>query len=179
MTAEFCGAYGGELRQQALYHAKRLVCSQCGRIAYPAQRVAVSTIPYTRKNQILLVRRAIHPGFGWWVIPGGYREIGEDLTAAAVREMREEVGLAVQPETLKFSGLYSYSEDPTILVVYELLVPWQSVLCGPECLEATWFPMTDLPWKHIYFNSTHEALRHWITATGLRRRNSADTETPK
>ncbi len=176
MTEGFCVSCGGELRQQALYHAKRLVCLECGRIAYPALRVAVSTIPYTRENRILLVRRAIHPGFGCWVIPGGYREIGEDLYAAAVREMREEVGLRVNPETLKFSGLYSYREDPTILVVYDLLVPWQSVLCGPECMEAAWFPLTDLPWEHIYFRSTHDALRHWIAASGLCQKNSADTE---
>lgn len=176
MRAEFCVACGGKLRDHPLYKGLRRVCMQCGRIAYPPERVAVSTIPYTHNNQILLVRRAIHPGFGDWVIPGGYREIGEDLTAAALREMREEAGLPVSPETLKFSGLYSYKGDSTILVVYAALVPWQSASCGPECLEAAWFPVAELPWEHIYFQSTHDALRHWIAANGSHQRNSADSE---
>ena len=48
----------------------------------------------------MLVRRAIEPGYGLWVFPGGYVDRGEPLTSAAIREAREECGLDVRLDGL-------------------------------------------------------------------------------
>ena len=46
-------------------------------------------------GRLLLVRRGRAPGRGLWSLPGGRCEPGETAAATAVREVREETGLAV------------------------------------------------------------------------------------
>ena len=47
------------------------------------------------KQKVLLVRRSQEPGMGQWSLPGGAREVGENLVAAVKREVWEEVSVHV------------------------------------------------------------------------------------
>lgn len=49
-------------------------------------------------GEVLLVRNSYQPLLS---MPGGYRRRGEDPVAAALRELREEIGLAVGAEDLR------------------------------------------------------------------------------
>ncbi len=53
-----------------------------------------------RRGKLLLVKRDEEPDRGMWSFPGGMVELGETTEEAAVREVREEVGLAVEVERL-------------------------------------------------------------------------------
>jgi len=55
-------------------------------------------------DRVLLVKRGHPPLLGEWSIPGGVLEVGEMLRDAAVREAREETGLAV--ETGELLGVF-------------------------------------------------------------------------
>src|SRR6185436_20711729 len=52
----------------------------------------------TRASIVLTVRAAGLRHSGQWACPGGRREPGETAEAAALRELEEEVGLALPPE---------------------------------------------------------------------------------
>ena len=104
----FCPVCGGPLETRRLKAAdpERLVCPSCGFVFYMDPKVAVGTIITHDDGRIVLVRRAIEPGYGLWVFPGGYVDRGEEITAAALREAKEESGLDVRLDGLV--NIYSY-----------------------------------------------------------------------
>jgi len=59
-------------------------------------RVRVLAAVIVRQDRWLLCRRPVHKRHGGcWEFPGGKLESGEDLAAAASRELREELGVDV------------------------------------------------------------------------------------
>lgn len=49
-----------------------------------------------RGDRVLLVQRANPPNQGLWGFPGGLQDVGETLADAALRELREETGVAAR-----------------------------------------------------------------------------------
>lgn len=56
---------------------------------------AVGTVCF-RGDDVLLIRRGTKPLAGNWSIPGGRIEFGERAEAAALRELKEETGIAAR-----------------------------------------------------------------------------------
>ena len=158
----FCPSCGGplEARQLKTSEPSRLVCSVCGFILYLDPKVAVGTVITAADDRIVLVRRAIEPGYGLWVFPGGYVDRGEELTVAAIREAREESGLQVRLDGL--INIYSYPSRPIIIVVYRASIVSGELAIDDESLEARLFSRADIPWNQLAFRSTREALEDYL-----------------
>lgn len=171
MDYRFCPRCGGALEPRSLKAGDpaRLVCTACEFVFYLDPKVAVGTIIADEEDRIVLVRRAIEPGYGLWVFPGGYVDRGEELTAAALREAREECGLEVELDGLV--NIYSYTGATPIIVVYAARAVSGELCSDEECLEARRFTATDIPWDLLAFRSTSEALRDYLD--GLRHRTPA------
>ena len=159
----FCPSCGGPLEPRVLKTGdpERLVCTRCGSVLYLDPKVAVGTIIRTSDARLVLVRRAIEPGYGLWVFPGGYVDRGEEITAAAIREAREEAGLEVRLDGLV--NIYSYPGRPLIIVVYAASIVGGELCTDEECLEAGLFTPDEIPWDQLAFPSTEDALREYLS----------------
>ncbi len=159
---QFCPRCGGTLERRRLKSSEpeRPVCTRCGFVFYLDPKIAVGTIIRTDAGGLVLVRRAIDPGYGKWVFPGGYVDRGETLMAAAIREAREECGLDVRLDGLV--NIYSYAGRAPVIVVYAATALGGDLCADDECLEAAVFATATIPWGHLAFRSTEEGLRDYL-----------------
>jgi 8-oxo-dGTP diphosphatase len=107
------------------------------------------------------VKRAIEPGYGKWVFPGGYVDRGEHVITAALREAREEVGLLV--EIAGLVDIYSYAGRTPVILVYAATLQGGDLQVDDEGLEARWFARDEIPWDELAFQSTSEGIRDYFS----------------
>jgi ADP-ribose pyrophosphatase YjhB (NUDIX family) len=161
-TLNFCTRCGdalqfGEVEGEDRH---RLACGSCGYVAYVNPRLVVTTIPINDEGEVVLLRRGIEPGKGWWAQPGGFLEVDETVTEAAIRETLEETGLVVEPGEIV--GLYSRLEAAVVVIAFEARVLRGAYRLNPEALEIQAFRPEAIPWHGIAFKTTHWALRDWV-----------------
>jgi len=102
-------------------------------------------------SRVVLVKRAHPPLQAEWSIPGGVLEVGELVREAAMREAREETGLAVEPGELL--GVYDrVLRDADQRVQYHyVLIDFLcrrvagDIVAASDAAEVRWFMWEELP----------------------------------
>jgi ADP-ribose pyrophosphatase YjhB (NUDIX family) len=81
-----------------------------------------------------------------WHLPSGHLEAGESVVDTAVREAREEIGVAVRPEDLTFAHVSHLA--PERVNVFFVAEKWAGEPYNAEphkCSEIAWWPLRELP----------------------------------
>lgn len=68
--------------------------------AYPPRPFLAVSAAIVHDGRVLAVRRARKPAITLYTMPGGVVEAGETLFEAAIREVREETALSIEPVAL-------------------------------------------------------------------------------
>ena len=94
MEMNYCMQCGSKLQIREHEHEGPTPwCETCGAWRYPVFNTAVSMIVMNeQRDKVLLIKQYGRP---FYVLVAGYVNRGEDAEAAAVREVREEVGMEV------------------------------------------------------------------------------------
>jgi 8-oxo-dGTP pyrophosphatase MutT (NUDIX family) len=71
---------------------------------------AVNVVVENEHGEILMIRRSDN---GNWALPGGAIDLGESMTQAAVREVKEETGIDCE-----ITGLIGIYTDPGHIILY-------------------------------------------------------------
>ncbi len=141
------------------HEPERMVCKECEFVLFQDPKLAAGTL-FQEHDKLVLLRRAIEPGYGKWVFPGGFVDRGETVVDAAIRETREEANIDV--EIRELIDVYSYSGSPVVVVVYAAEIMGGELKAADETLEVKRFDLDDVPWDELAFPSTRDALKAYI-----------------
>lgn len=136
---------------------------------WPRPSVAVDLVILTIVDaglRVLLVKRKVPPFRGKWALPGGFLRVGpsaqdqgEDLDAAARRELAEETGL--EPDRVYLEQLFTFGQanrDPRMRVIsvayFALVRPDLApfVKAGGDVSDAEWHPVESMKKLELAFD---------------------------
>ena len=117
---------------------------------YPARPFAAASIAVFRDRRLLLASRTTPPGAGLFALPGGAVETGETMQQAALRELREEVGIMAR--IVAFNAHHEIIEPDAAgrilrhFIIASFVGLWLSgeAQAGPEAGAVRWVARPDL-----------------------------------
>ncbi len=134
---------------------KRLVCPDCGYIAYQNPKIIAGAV-CLYNDQILLCRRDIEPRKGFWTFPAGYLELNESTSEGAVREAREEANVEIEVNGL--IGIFELPHISQLYVIHRAAMITPDFSAGEETSEVALFHWNEIPWDELAFSSVKWAL---------------------
>jgi 8-oxo-dGTP diphosphatase len=149
----------------ALEHEHGLVrCPACALVVYARPTPAVCALIVDDDGRVLLGRRAVEPAAGRWDILGGFMEEDEQPLETLRRELREELGLEIEP--LEFVGAVGdrYGEEAraTLNLCWTARVVGGELRLSEELAEVRWFARDELPERdELAFPNCGELLDAW------------------
>ena len=127
--------------------------------------LTVDIVIFLDGDKIVLIKRANPPFEGLYALPGGFVEYGEKVEDAAVREAKEETGLAVKLQDI--IGIYSeLGRDPrghVASIVYLAEVVGGHLNASTDAEEAIKFRFDEIP-ENLAFDHKdilEDALKLW------------------
>ena len=143
----FCPHCTTELEIAEIHDQPKRRCPSCGFIHWRNPGVGAAVVVFDDDGRVLMVRRG--PGAtrsGLWSIPAGFVDYGEEIRAAAARELLEETGLVADVGDVMFVA--SNFHDPSKLTVgiwFAGTVTGGTLMAGDDADAVGWFSLDDLP----------------------------------
>jgi len=136
----FCGCCGTPTVDVTHERAKK--CPKCNALYFPVASPAI-IVAVTRGDQLLLGHNN-HFRPGMFSLLAGFVDPGETLEQAAIREVREEVGIEIG--NLRYVSSQPWPFPNSLMVGFRATYLSGEILVdGKEIVQAGWYPRTALP----------------------------------
>ncbi len=117
-------------------------CPQCGLLAFP--RLSPAVIVLVQRQGELLLARPYHFTPGMYSVIAGFVEPGETLEEAVVREVREEVGIAIKD--IRYFRSQPWPFPHSLMIGFTATYAGGEIsLDDTEIEDAGWFRPDNLP----------------------------------
>lgn len=140
-----------------------LRCAACGLILFFNPTVAAAAFISDGQERVLFVRRAKEPNAGKLGVPGGFIDFGESAEEGLYREVREEVGIAIEQLAFLASFPNEYPYREVTYPVVDLYFTARAV--NPEAARPLdgvagieWHLPSTVPDEEIAFSSLRKAV---------------------
>jgi len=158
-TTRFCGRCGTATTRHA--KERSAVCPKCDLHTYP--RISPAIITLVRKGDLaLLANNAKFPG-AFYSTLAGFADIGESLEETLVREVKEEVGVTLNPSSVRYFGSQPWPFPNSLMIAFT--AEWQEgeIEIDPgEIADAKWFSVNDLPMIPPPLSIARRMIDAWI-----------------
>jgi ADP-ribose pyrophosphatase YjhB (NUDIX family) len=140
----------------------RATCPSCGSVYYANSAPAAEAL-LERDGRVLLARRAFEPRRGYWDLPGGFLEEGEEPLDGLRREVREELGIDVEPVALIGTHVEPYDEHYVLGLTWLVHGDGEPV-AADDVSELAWVGPDELP-AEMAFAHQEALLRAWAAGS--------------
>jgi len=136
---------------------------------YPNRPILAVGAIVVKDGRVLLAKRGKEPSLGLWSVPGGAVHIGETLSLATKREIREECGIEVDlTDIIEVVERMVRDEAGGVqfhYVIIDYLARWAAgeLTTSSEVLEARWVPPGDFP-QYQMTRGTAEVIHRMLEA---------------
>ena len=159
----YCPYCGTGLVEKFCEGALRRYCRRCNEPIYENPLPATCMVVVDNKDRVLLVKRSVAPQKGFWCLPGGFMELGETPEKAALRELKEETGLAGRIDMLLGVSANPSALYHTVLMVGYLVKRYSgNLIAGDDADDTAYFQFNELP--EIAFESHASFIRMYYAA---------------
>lgn len=147
------------------FNGHRYHCTDCDFVYFHNIAAAVAVV-LKKDDKILFTVRNEEPDKGKWDLPGGFIDPGENAETAVCREIKEELGLVLQPEKIKYlvtaPNNYLYKKIPyrtmDLFFEYELDSETVQITAPDEIKNLIWVPQSEIAIDQIGFVSIQNVM---------------------
>lgn len=164
MFFKFCPKCKGNLKEE---NKSLLICKKCGFHFYLNPKPTTALILENDKREILLTNRKINPQKGWWDLPGGFVEKGEDIENCARREAKEELGVDIYDLKYlrSFPSKYLYQGKNNDVLGFAFtgkVKSFDKMKAGDDVAGFKFFLKDKIPFEKIALDDVKKALKYYI-----------------
>lgn len=143
----YCPWCGEVLELRKAGGKQRRACPQCSFVHFRNPGVGAAVVIRDEEARILMVKRAEGATrAGFWSVPAGFVDYGEDVREAAQRELEEETGLIARiGDVLHVASNFHDPNKLTVGVWFAGTVVGGQLQAGDDAEAAEYFALDSLP----------------------------------